>query len=73
MTGYISNGQLRDYLEFVQEKELIEFDEQSQLYKLTSKGLNYVKIYVVKELFTISETKNQPPIPLEKPVSVFAE
>src|SRR5579872_116531 len=43
--AYMSYAQLKEYLALLQERNLIAFDSQSQLFTLTEKGLKFLNTY----------------------------
>ena len=43
--SYLSTLQVNIYLDFLLEKELLYLDEDSQLYRMTEKGLGFLKAY----------------------------
>jgi predicted transcriptional regulator len=44
-SAYISYAQVQEYLKFLKEKELLSFTEETQEYKLTEKGLHFLRSY----------------------------
>ena len=43
-TAFLSYNQLKEYLSVLKENNLIEYNEETQAYKTTEKGLNYFKM-----------------------------
>lgn len=43
--AYLSYAQLKEYLAFVQERDLVAYEEGLQLYRLTPKGLHFLNVY----------------------------
>jgi predicted transcriptional regulator len=43
--AYISFAQLKEYLRVLEERELISFEEDSGLYRITNRGLRYMNAY----------------------------
>ena len=43
--AFLSYGQLKEYLSLLIENNLIEYFDGSHTFKITEKGLNYLKIY----------------------------
>ena len=43
--AYLSYTQLKEYLRFLQENDLIKYEEGSQLYRVTSKGRHFLEAY----------------------------
>ena len=51
--AFLSYNQLKEYLSVLKENNLIEYNEGTQIYKTTEKGLNYLKMKnEIGELFT---------------------
>jgi predicted transcriptional regulator len=42
--SFLSYNQLKEYLSVLKENNLIEYNEGTQTYKTTEKGLNYLKM-----------------------------
>jgi len=58
--AYMSYSQLTEYLELLQDRRLIVYDAQSQLYGLTEKGLKFMDAYErIHELVPTPEERNQ--------------
>ena len=43
--AYLSYTQLKEYLALLQSRELINYDETSQIYTITQKGLRFINAY----------------------------
>lgn len=43
--AYLSYSQLKEYLAFLQEKELIKYEDGAQIYRMTEKGLRFINAY----------------------------
>src|SRR5579862_5475447 len=43
--AYMSYSQLKEYLKLLEERELIKYEQGSQLYLLTEKGLRFMNAY----------------------------
>ena len=43
--AYLSYAQLKDYIAFLQDKELLVYDESMQLYRLTQRALKFLSVY----------------------------
>jgi predicted transcriptional regulator len=43
--AFLSYAQLKEYLSVLTENDLLEYIEGAQLYKTTSKGLNFLKMH----------------------------
>jgi predicted transcriptional regulator len=56
-SAYLSYAQIQDYLAFLQEKGLLTYVEGVQQYKLTEKGLHFLRVYdQISEILAIGET-----------------
>lgn len=63
--AYMSYAQLKEYLALLQDKSLIVFDQKTQLYRLTEKGLKFMdaydKIYeLVPKVSEMNQAASQP-------------
>jgi len=57
--AYLSYTQLKEYLSFVQERGLLAYDEELQVYRLTPKGLHFLNTYEeVKEIVSLEGNDN---------------
>ena len=43
--AFISYGQLKEHLATMLANDLLEFDEKTQIYRTTEKGLSFAKLY----------------------------
>lgn len=43
--AYLSYAQVKEYLRFLQESNLIKYEEGTQLYKVTEKGRHFLQAY----------------------------
>ena len=43
--AYLSYTQLKEYLTFLQDNDLIKYEEGSQLYRITAKGRHFLEAY----------------------------
>ena len=43
--AYLSYAQIKEYLEFLRGKNLISYEEGTQVYKLTDQGLHFLRVY----------------------------
>ena len=43
--AYLSYTQVKEYLSFMSENELIEYEEGSHVYRTTEKGLHFLRAY----------------------------
>lgn len=42
-SAYLSYGEVKEYLELLQKREMIEYDSGTQFFKVTEKGMKYMK------------------------------
>ena len=57
--AYLSYNQLREYLSVLIENNLIEYIDGTQTYKITEKGLHFLKMYnEIAELLQVTTVKN---------------
>jgi predicted transcriptional regulator len=55
--AYLSYAQLQEYLGFLQGKELMMYEAGVQRYKLTEKGLHFLRVYdQISDLVSIAKT-----------------
>lgn len=43
--AYLSYAQIKEYLSYLQENGLLEYEEGSQVYKITQKGWQFLRAY----------------------------
>ena len=57
--AYLSYAQVKEYLSFLIEKDLIRYEEGSAIYKLTQKGVQLLRVYEdISDMITITDQKN---------------
>jgi predicted transcriptional regulator len=57
--AYLSYSQLREYLKLLQNRDLIRYEEGSQLFHLTERGLRFINVYEeIKELVPTADERN---------------
>ncbi len=57
--AYLSYSQLKEYLKLLQERDLIRYEEGSQLYHLSERGLRFINVYQeIKELVPTADEQN---------------
>ena len=57
--AYLSYAQVKEYLSFLMEKELIRYEEGSAIYKLTQKGVQLLRVYEdISDMITVNDQKN---------------
>ena len=44
-SAYLSYAQVQEYLRFLKERRLLNFEEESQQYTLTEQGLRFLRVY----------------------------
>ena len=56
--AYLSYAQLKEYLTFVQERDLLTYEEGLQVYRLTPRGLHFLNVYEeVKDVVSLEGSK----------------
>jgi predicted transcriptional regulator len=54
--AYLSYSQLKEYLTFLQERDLLKYEDGTQLYRMTEKGLRFMNAYdEIRELVSHTE------------------
>jgi predicted transcriptional regulator len=43
--AFISHAQIQEYLAFLKERQLLSFEEETAQYKVTEKGLRFLRVY----------------------------
>ena len=67
--AYLSYAQVKEYLSFMIEKDLIRYEEGSAIYKLTQKGVQLLHVYEdIGDMITLNDQKN---VPISASVSQF--
>jgi predicted transcriptional regulator len=57
-SAYISYSQLKEYLDFLQAKELIQHEDGGQLYKLTNNGVRFLQAYQdISDLINLEDNR----------------
>ena len=57
--AYLSYAQVKEYLSFLIEKDLIRYEEGSGLYKLSQKGHQLLRVYEdISDMITVNDQKN---------------
>jgi predicted transcriptional regulator len=58
--AYLSYAQLKEYLEFLQQRELLTYEQGTQLYKLTQKGMHYLRAFdEINSMISVNGTNEQ--------------
>lgn len=56
--AYLSYEQLKEYLSFTQERDLLVYDEGLEVYRLTPKGLHFLNVYEeIKDVVSLEGNK----------------
>ena len=59
--AYLSYAQLKDYISFLQDKELLVYDESMHIYRLTEKALKFLSVYdEFNDLLSLEAEKSIP-------------
>ena len=59
--AYLSYAQVKEYLSFMIEKDLVRYEEGSAVYKLTQKGVQLLRVYEdISDMITVNDQKNGP-------------
>jgi predicted transcriptional regulator len=57
--AYLSYAQVKEYLEFLQTKKLLSYEEGTSLYHLTEKGLQYLRVFdQISDMISIEGNRN---------------
>jgi predicted transcriptional regulator len=57
--AYLSYAQVKEYLAFLQTKGLISYEEGTQLFRLTEKGLHYMSTFdEISDMISVNGTKS---------------
>jgi predicted transcriptional regulator len=52
--AFVSHAQMKEYLSYLQDNGMLHYDAESQKFKITEKGLEYVRIYTeIDELIKV--------------------
>lgn len=43
--AYLSYTQVKEYLSFLLENDLVKYEEGSQIYRITEKGIHFLQVY----------------------------
>jgi predicted transcriptional regulator len=69
--AYLSYAQVQEYLQFLQEKELLGYEQGTHLYKLTEKGLHYLHAFdQINDIISVSGKATVPTAVVDEPVSI---
>jgi len=57
--AYLSYSQLKEYLSLLQDRQLLKYEEGSQIYTITDKGIRFMSAYdEIRELVSGNEDEN---------------
>ena len=63
-SAYLSYAQVKEYLSFLIERNLIIYEEGTQLYKLTDRGLHLLRAYEgISDMIALDSQKVSTPFP----------
>lgn len=63
-SAYLSYAQVKEYLSFLLERNLIIYEEGTQLYKLTDRGLHLMRAYEgISDMIALDSQKTATPFP----------
>jgi predicted transcriptional regulator len=64
--AYLSYAQVKEYLEFLQNKKLLSYEEGTSQYRLTEKGLQFLRVFdQISDMISVTKTE-EPPVPVER-------
>jgi predicted transcriptional regulator len=70
----LSYAQVKEYLEFLQTRDLLRFEEETSLYRLTEKGLHYLRAFDrISSIIAVGDSnlKDQPQASTRNPTPLF--
>jgi predicted transcriptional regulator len=60
--AYLSYAQVKEYLEFLQRKDLLRCEEGTQLYRLTERGLHFLRAFdQISEMISVNDKQDVRP------------
>jgi predicted transcriptional regulator len=69
--AYLSYAQVQEYLAFLQQKELLGYEQGTHLYKLTEKGLHYLHAFdQINDIISVSGKPTVPTAVVDEPVQI---
>jgi predicted transcriptional regulator len=69
--AYLSYAQVQEYLQFLQQKELLGYEQGTHLYKLTEKGLHYLHAFdQINDIISVSGKQTVPTPLVDETVSI---
>lgn len=58
--AFLSYAQAKEYMSFLQEKGLVEYEEGTSLYKITERGFDFLKKWdEIRAMVSVNETTSQ--------------
>jgi predicted transcriptional regulator len=67
--AYLSYAQVQEYLKFLQEKELLSYEQGTHLYKLSEKGLHYLHAFdQINDIISVSGKATVPTATVDETV-----
>jgi predicted transcriptional regulator len=67
--AYLSYAQLKEYLEFLEAKNLLRYEEGTQLYRLTEKGLQFLRAFdQISDMMAVSNKTGVQPATIKEAV-----
>jgi predicted transcriptional regulator len=56
--AYLSYAQVKEYLEFLQAKKLLSYEEGTSLYRLTERGLQFLRVFdEISDMISVSGSR----------------
>ena len=57
--AYLSYAQVKEYLEFLQAKKLLSYEEGTSLYRLTERGLQFLRVFdEISDMISVSGSRD---------------
>jgi predicted transcriptional regulator len=62
--AFVSHAQMKEYLSYLEDNGMLHYDAESEKFKITEKGLEFVRIYTeINEMIKVPPPQ---PLPLER-------
>jgi predicted transcriptional regulator len=59
--AFLSYAQAKEYMAFLQEKGLVEYEEGTSLYRITERGFDFLRKWDdIRAMVSVGETNSQP-------------
>ena len=56
--AYLSYAQVKEYLEFLQSKKLLSYEDGTSLYRLTEKGLQFLRVFdEISDMISVTDSR----------------